>query len=104
MRYPFPELGYREKIVEGQIVTSVSGVYEVVTEEGNRVHCKARGVFRCKGKKVRPLVGDRVRYEYHEADDKGVGTIVAVRPRHNELLRPAVANVDAVLVVASVAS
>lgn len=93
-----------EKIVEGQIVTSVSGVYGVLTGDGSRIDCKARGVFRCKGKKIHPLVGDYVQYDTHATNRDGMGVIVAVQPRRNELLRPAVANVDVVLVTASLAS
>lgn len=60
--------------------------------------CKAKGVFRKDGQK--PLVGDAVEMDVSDRD-KRLGTIRKILPRHSELIRPAVANVDQALVIFS---
>ena len=58
--------------------------------------CKAKGVFRKDHRK--PLVGDDVEMDVlDEAQKKG--NIRELLPRHSELIRPAVANVDQALVI-----
>lgn len=59
--------------------------------------CRARGVFRKK--KITPLVGDFVRVEPEE--EPGKGTLTEILPRRNFLVRPPVANLDQLLIVAS---
>ena len=63
-----------------------SGVYE----------CKAKGIFRKDRKK--PLVGDDVEIEVLSEVEK-TGSIINIFERKNELIRPAVANIDQALVV-----
>ncbi len=63
---------------------------------GGTVTCRARGKFRHE--KVKPLVGDRVEVT---ARADGSGTVDVVLPRKNEFQRPAVANIDLLVVVAS---
>ena len=58
--------------------------------------CRARGKFRKDG--VSPLVGDRV--EVRELGN-GEGFVEAILPRKNAFTRPAVANIDQLVVIAS---
>jgi ribosome biogenesis GTPase len=83
---------------EGQIVKAISGFYYVRTEEGDVLKCRARGVFKFERKKITPLVGDWVEYE---ATGLGEGVVTSVQPRHTELLRPPIANVEVAVVVCS---
>lgn len=80
---------------DGRIVKALSGFYYVDTGE-DIVACRARGKFRHQ--KITPLVGDLVRITRTEA---GAGAIDAIEPRRNEFVRPAVANVDQLVIVAS---
>ena len=80
----------------GKIVKGVAGSYTVVSEENRRFECKAKGIFRKDG--ITPLVGDNVEFEIiHEQDSEG--NILKILERKNELIRPACANIDQVLVV-----
>lgn len=73
---------------KGLIIKALSGFYYVRTEEGV-VACRARGKFRLDG--VSPLVGDVVNFDM-TAD--GNGFVQSIAPRKNLFIRPAVANVD----------
>ena len=81
---------------EGRIIKALSGFYYVQTENGV-VECRARGRFRKEG--TSPLVGDRVSI----VREQGRGTVDTILPRRNALIRPAVANVDVLVVLASCA-
>ena len=88
--------------MQGKIIKGIAGFYYVcVSEHDNDIYeCKAKGVFRKDSKK--PLVGDNVIIDI--LDEKGkLGNIVQIEERRNELIRPAVANVDQALVIFSVA-
>lgn len=78
----------------GRIVKALSGFYYVQTADG-LVECKARGRFRKDG--ITPLVGDLVELSV----DNGKGTVDAVLPRKNSFVRPAVANIDVLVLLAS---
>ena len=80
----------------GKIIKGVAGSYNVVTGEGTVYLCKARGLFRKNG--ITPLVGDNTEFEVTDEKD-GEGNIIRILERKNELIRPACANVDQVLVV-----
>lgn len=80
---------------QGVIIRSLSGFYTVSTD-GRQLMCKARGRFRHDG--LTPLVGDRVTVE---TDDKGNARVNAILPRRNSFIRPAVANVDQLVMFAS---
>jgi ribosome biogenesis GTPase len=82
-------------MTEGIIIKALSGFYYVGTAEGV-VSCKARGKFRLDG--TSPLVGDRVRL-IREKD--GTGRIDELLPRRNFFIRPAVANIDALVFIAA---
>ena len=77
--------------VEGKIVKGIAGFYYVHNAELGLYECKAKGVFR--NKKIKPLVGDMVRFEIIDEEAKK-GNIVTIEERNNELIRPAVANID----------
>ncbi|GAB2561478.1 ribosome small subunit-dependent GTPase A [Gracilibacillus alcaliphilus] len=81
---------------KGKIIKALSGFY-YVQYEGGVVQCRGRGVFRQK--KITPLVGDHVEFEYENAEE---GYILAIDTRDNELVRPPVANVDQAIIVTSV--
>ena len=74
---------------------ALSGFYDVRTPEGT-VRCRARGKFRKDG--LSPLVGDRVTWE---STGEESGYILEVLPRRNCFVRPAVANVDALVLLAA---
>ncbi len=80
---------------EGVITKALSGFYYVTTGEGV-LECKARGRFRLDG--TSPLVGDRVQCS---VDAQGRGRIDTVHDRRNWFIRPAVANIDAMVFVAA---
>ena len=78
----------------GRIVRSISGFYDVVLPTGT-VTCQARGILRKE--EMTPLTGDMVRVVMQ----RGKGMIQQVLPRKNSFIRPAVANVDALLIFAA---
>lgn len=80
---------------EGRVVKAISGFFDVY-DGGVTRRCRARGVFKKQG--VTVLVGDSVEYEPIGAHE---GIVVSVRPRHSQLIRPPIANVDHALVVFS---
>ena len=82
-------------MAEGRIQKALSGFYYVNT--GTEVlTCRARGKFRKEG--VSPLVGDLV--EVRELGG-GEGFVEKILPRKNAFARPAVANIDQLVVIAS---
>ncbi len=96
--------GLADKIsdtMQGIIIKGVGGFYQVHVPGSGTYTCRARGIFRLEQQK--PLVGDRVVIE--SSDDMGmVGTITAILPRFNELIRPSAANADQALIVFAVQS
>ena len=82
--------------MQGKIVKGIAGFYYVHVVEFGVYECKAKGIFRKDG--VKPLVGDNVEIEVLDEAEK-IGNICAILPRTNELIRPAVANIDQALVV-----
>lgn len=80
-----------------RIVKALSGFYYVQTETGI-VQCRARGRFRKEG--VTPLVGD---FAEITREGNGKGMVDAILPRKNSFIRPAVANIDLLVVLASCA-
>ena len=82
------------KMSTGRIIRSLSGFYEVQTQDG-MVTCRARGSLRRTGET--PLTGDLVEISV----EKGKGMVEKILPRRNQFVRPAVANVDALVVFAA---
>ena len=78
----------------GRILRSLSGFYDVQTPEG-LVTCRGRGALRKKGDS--PLTGDIVEISV----ENGKGMVEKILPRKNRFIRPAVANVDALVVFAA---
>ena len=83
-----------EKRATGRILRSLSGFYDVQTPEG-MVTCRGRGSLR-KAHQT-PLTGDMVEITV----EKGKGMVEKILPRRNCFVRPAVANVDALVVFAA---
>ena len=80
----------------GQIIKALSGFYYVAAEDGGVLRCRARGKFRKDG--IAPLVGDWVEIRDIQGD---AGMVWTIEPRKNAFSRPAVANIDQLVVVAS---
>ena len=80
----------------GKITKGIAGFYYVHGDDGVLYECKAKGLFRKDG--IKPLVGDNVRISVLDAEKK-VGNLEEIFERKSELLRPAAANIDQVLVV-----
>lgn len=80
---------------QGIILKALSGFYYVYSE-GQTYTCRARGKFRHK--KITPLVGDRVQITLL---DQATGSLDQILPRANQFQRPAVANIDQMVVVVS---
>ena len=78
-------------MMQGRIIKALSGFYYVETEDGAVHQCRARGKFRKDG--LSPLVGDLVTFSD--------ATVQTVAPRKNSFVRPAVANLDLLVVFAS---
>ena len=78
----------------GRILRSVSGFYDVQTDNAV-VTCRGRGHLR-KGAQI-PLTGDMVEITL----EHGKGMIEKILPRRNRFIRPAVANMDALVIFAS---
>ena len=78
----------------GRILRSISGFYDVQTAAG-LITCRARGVLRKNGQS--PLTGDMVQISV----EKGKGMVERILPRKNSFIRPAVANIDLLVVFAA---
>lgn len=85
--------------MQGKIVKGIAGFYYVHVVESGLYECKAKGVFRKE--KIKPLVGDVVEIDILDETEKK-GNIIDILERKNELIRPAVANIDQALVVFAV--
>jgi len=79
----------------GRIMKALSGFYYVQTKNG-LLECRARGKFRKEGMQS-PLVGDLVEV----STENGKGMVETILPRKNSFLRPAVANLDMLVLLAS---
>lgn len=79
----------------GRIVKALSGFYYV--RDGEEIfECRARGKLRLDG--TNPLVGDIVEYA---PEPNRRGTVTGVHKRKNSFVRPAVANIDTMVVLAA---
>ena len=82
------------KTETGRIIKSLSGFYDVQTEK-KVITCRARGHMRRSG--MSPLVGDIVDISV----EKGRGMVERIHERKNCFVRPAVANLDLLVVFAA---
>ena len=87
--------------MQGKIIKGIGGFYYIHAEDAGVYECRAKGIFRKDGKK--PLVGDNVEISVLD-QEKRTGNVDQILPRKNELIRPAVANVDQALVVFAVSA
>lgn len=84
---------------QGKIIKGIAGFYYVHVPGLGTFECKAKGNFRHQ--KIKPLVGDNVEIQILNEKDF-LGNIEKILPRNNELIRPAVANIDQALLVFAV--
>jgi ribosome biogenesis GTPase len=83
--------------MEGLILKGIGGFYYVKTERGV-IECRARGRFRKDN--IKPAAGDRAEIEIQ---DDGTGYVLEILPRRNHMIRPPLANVDRMFIVAAAA-
>lgn len=81
--------------LNGLLMKSIGGFYYVRCD-GKEYECKARGSFRKSGNS--PVVGDKV---VISVPDEGFASIEEIKPRINKLKRPALANIDTLVIVCS---
>lgn len=79
------------------LIIKVAGGFYTVETPGGQIECRARGIFRKEGEK--PCVGDRVAVSRNE---DGSGNVDDILPRKNNLIRPPLANLDAMVLALSV--
>ena len=84
--------------MDGIITKGIGGFYYVKAADNNVYECKARGVFR--NEKITPVIGDKVSIDIKNTK----GSITKIFPRSTQLIRPSVANIDLLLIVAAAAS
>lgn len=87
--------------MQGKIVKGISGFYYVHTEpealmSAGIYECRAKGIFRKQ--KIKPLVGDNVEIAVLDGENR-IGSVEQILPRKNQLIRPAVSNIDMALVI-----
>lgn len=85
--------------MQGKIIKGIAGFYYVHVPGRGVYECRAKGIFRKDKRK--PLVGDDALLDVLDEEEK-LGNICGLLERRNELIRPAVANVDQALVIFSV--
>jgi ribosome biogenesis GTPase len=84
----------------GIILKGIGGFYYVKEENSDTIYeCKPRGIFRKDS--ITPLPGDKVVFSILDDVEK-LGSIDQIQPRFSELVRPAVANVDQIIIVIAV--
>ena len=83
--------------ITGTIIKGIGGFYYVDTADGV-IECKARGKFR---KTVgKPIIGDKVTVA---VQNDGTGYLLEIEKRINQLIRPALSNIDLLIAVVSAA-
>ncbi|MBO4346188.1 MAG: ribosome small subunit-dependent GTPase A [Lachnospiraceae bacterium] len=83
--------------MKGKIIKGISGFYYVYSFENACIYtCRAKGILR--DKKIKPLVGDNCKFDVTD-EDKYEGNVTGILTRSNELIRPAVSNVDQMMVI-----
>jgi ribosome biogenesis GTPase len=82
--------------MQGKIIKGIAGFYYVHTGMDLVYECKAKGIFRKN--KIKPLVGDNVVIDILDEKERK-GNVVEILERKNELIRPAVSNIDQALVI-----
>ena len=80
----------------GKIVKAISGFYYIEFED-KIYECRAKGIL--KKNNISPMVGDNAEFE---EIGENVGNLIRVVDRKNALIRPPIANIDKVIIVAAV--
>ena len=80
---------------QGYIKKGIGGFYYVQCQDGQLLECKAKGIFRKR--KISPVAGDWVTVE----QEQGGNVIAEIHSRKNLFIRPPIANLDVLFVVAS---
>ncbi|HEX2927982.1 MAG TPA: ribosome small subunit-dependent GTPase A [Ruminiclostridium sp.] len=84
----------------GIILKGIGGFYYVKEENNNTIfECKPRGIFRKDS--ITPLPGDKVEFSIIDYEEK-LGSVDKIYPRFSELVRPAIANIDQMIIVIAV--
>ena len=84
--------------MQGKIIRGIGGFYYI--NAGNSIYeCKAKGSFRKDG--IRPLVGDDCIIDILDEKNR-LANITSILPRHSEIIRPAVANVDQAMIICAI--
>lgn len=96
-----------KELKQGRIMKGIGGFYTVLLPDGESCVCKARGLFRKQG--ITPLIGDTVEIELNSSQSRmdgraadgaaSSGYLARILPRRNELIRPAVSNIDRLFAV-----
>lgn len=86
--------------MQGTILRGIGGFYTAMDETGALYTLRAQRKIKRDG--MKPKVGDRVEMTPGVGDEDG--WLQSILPRKNELVRPPVANIDAVVIVASAAA
>ncbi len=86
--------------MQGRILRGIGGFYTVLTEDGET--CTLRAQRKIKRGGMKPKVGDMA--EIIPGTGEEDGWLQGILPRKNELVRPPVANIDRVVLVASAAA
>lgn len=85
--------------MKGKIIKGIAGFYYVYSyEDGKTYTCHAVGKLRGN---VKPLVGDECSFTVTD-EDKIEGSLTGIIKRRNELIRPAVSNVDLMMIIFAV--
>ena len=84
----------------GLLIRAHGGFFDVETEPGIILPCRARGRLHLDG--TEPLPGDRVRWKEDE-HHRGFGILTGIEPRQNVFIRPSMANLQQLVYVASTA-
>ncbi len=86
--------------IQATITQGVGGLYQVLTEQGQTLACRARGIFRHEGQT--PLPGDRVllacECDGEAIPDNADWRIEDILSRKNALIRPPMANLEVLFV------
>ncbi len=82
--------------MQGKIIKGIAGFYYIHTLDNQVYECKAKGIFR--NQNIKPLVGDNVLIDIID-EQKKVGNMTKILERSNELIRPAVSNIDQAIVI-----
>lgn len=91
----------KEGFIRGMILKGVGGNYRVLLENGEEVTAKPRGIFRKN--KITPYPGDFVDVVYN-GDVLIPYAIEKILPRKSFLIRPAIANLDLMVIACSACS